>query len=746
MNFINSLNEEQKKAVIHTEGPVMIIAGAGSGKTTVLTAKISHILTQNLAKPHEILALTFTNKAAREMRNRIEKLVGICAQSLWMGTFHSIFSKILRFESSNLGYTSSFTIYDTEDSQSLIKSIIKELNLDINQIKPSAVHHTISSAKNKLIGADQFEDFYINQSSANYDFVYQVSKIYQYYERRCRDANAMDFDDLLTNTCNLFRKFPEILLKYQHKFKYILIDEYQDTNHVQYLIANMLASKNQNICVVGDDAQSIYAFRGADIQNILNFQKDYPHAKTFKLELNYRSTNTIVQAANKVIANNHYQLKKNCYTHNEEGDKIKILENFNDQEEALKIANLIREYKVRYSYLNEDFAILYRINAQSRLLEDALRKVGIPYRIFGGLSFYRRKEIKDALAYLKLAVNPYDEEAIKRVINYPARGIGDTTIEKLIQLANHNQLKLWEVIRNIRHFGVNRFTGAVENFAKLILQNQKAIINLNAYDAIQLVIKNSGILNELKNSNEPENHSRWENVIELMNAAQEFSNRVPQNENNLAYFLQEASLFTDQDEEDNDKIDKVNLMTIHAAKGLEFSCVFIAGLEENLFPSSMTLFEPKQIEEERRLFYVALTRAKKHLVLSYAKNRMRFGNLTQTSPSRFIFEIDSQLLESNSLRMTPAKLNQSNNVQQATNLTKLKQVSNSPTQTPKIDFVPDPIDAIQIGKKVEHFKFGKGIVLSLEGKNDDDKKAVIDFNQNGQKTLLLKFAKLKVIE
>lgn len=743
MDFLNSLNEAQKQAVIHTEGPIIIIAGAGSGKTTVLTNRISYILSQNLAKPFEVLALTFTNKAAKEMRNRIEKLVGYQAHSLWMGTFHSIFSKILRFECQVLGFSNTFTIYDTEDAQSLIKTIIHELNIDTNKIKPAAVYKVISSSKNQFIDARKFEELYSNN-----DFTEQVSRIFKIYEKRCKDANAMDFDDLLVNTCLLFKNFPEILTKYQKKFKYVLIDEYQDTNHVQYLISKMLAERHQNICVVGDDAQSIYGFRGADIQNILNFQKDYPKAKTFKLELNYRSTSTIVNAANNIIANNEFQLEKKCYTLNETGEKIKILECINDVEESQKIAHYIREQKVRYGYLNEDFAVLYRTNAQSRLLEDALRKAGIPYRIYGGLSFYRRKEVKDALAYLKLAVNPYDEESIKRIINYPARGIGDTTIEKLLQFASENQLRLWDVIYNIRQFGINRFTVAVENFAKLIAYNYQNVQNLNAFEATQMVIKNSGILNELKNSDDPQDHARWENVMELTNAAKEFMGRVDENENNLAYFLQEASLFSEQDEQEDKSIDKVTLMTIHAAKGLEFTSVIIAGLEEGLFPNASYKLEQKELEEERRLFYVAVTRAKKHLALAYAKNRFRYGNLDRTDTSRFIYEIDSQFIETPSHRMTPIHSSNFNENHSFTNvnLIKLKQVQkpNHNVQN-KNDFQADPIESIQIGKKVEHFKFGKGKVMSLEGKKDDIK-AVVNFDSVGQKTLLLKFAKLKVID
>lgn len=743
MDFLQSLNESQKQAVLNTEGPVMIIAGAGSGKTTVLTKRISYILAQNLVRPYEVLALTFTNKAAKEMKNRIEKLVGTEAQSLWMGTFHSIFSKILRFECLYLGFSNNFTIYDTEDAQSLIKSIIKELNLDSTKFKPSLVYKYISSSKNRMIDAAKFAELYAHSN----EFAEKISVIFSIYEKRCKDANAMDFDDLLNHTCVLFKNFPEVLAKYQNKFKYILIDEYQDTNHVQYLITKMLAEKHQNICVVGDDAQSIYGFRGADIQNILNFQKDYPNAKTFKLELNYRSTTTIVHAANNVIANNQHQLEKKCYTINEEGDKIKILENLNEQEEALKIANYIREQKIRCGYNNEDFAVLYRTNAQSRLIEDALRKVGIPYRIYGGLSFYRRKEVKDALAYLKLAVNPYDEEAIKRVINYPQRGIGETTLLKLTSFANENQLKLWDVIYNIKQLGVYRFTTAVEGFSKLIALNYQNVQNLDAYEAAQFVIKNSGILADLKNSHDPQDHARWENVIELMNAAQEFVHRMPENENNLSFFLQEASLFTDQDENEDGNTDKVTLMTVHAAKGLEFTSVIIAGLEEGLFPSGMSKLEQKELEEERRLFYVAVTRAKKNLALTYAKNRMRYGNLDRMDTSRFIYEIDNQWIEMPNKRMTP--INTQNitekNKLTALNLIKLKEIQPSqPNIKNKNDFHADPIENVHVGCIVEHFKFGKGKVQALEGKNDD-RKAVVHFDNAGQKTLLLKFAKLKVI-
>lgn len=745
MDFLNSLNEAQRNAVMHTEGPVMIIAGAGSGKTTVLTRRISYILSQNLASPFEILALTFTNKAAKEMRDRIEKLVGPKAQSLWMGTFHSIFSKILRLEGHLLGFSNTFSIYDTDDAQSLIKTIVKEMNLDSSKFKASLIYKYISSCKNQLIDAAKFQEKY----SSEYSYGEEIGKIFKTYEKRCKESNAMDFDDLLVNTCVLFKNFPEVLNKYQQKFKYILIDEYQDTNHVQYLISKMLSAKHQNICVVGDDAQSIYGFRGADIQNILNFQKDYPRSKIFKLELNYRSTSTIVDAANGVIANNQFQLEKRCFTINETGEKIRIIENNNESEEAQRIAIYIREQKARYGYLNQDFAVLYRTNAQSRLLEDALRKAGIPYRIYGGLSFYRRKEVKDALAYLKLSVNPYDEEAIKRVINYPMRGIGESTLDKLLQLAIQNDIRLWDVICNIRQFGVNRFTGAVENFARLIAHNYQSVQDMNAYEATETVIKNSGILNALKNSDDPQDHARWENVIELINAAKEFTNRADETENSLFYFLQEASLFSDQDEQEKEpNPDKVTLMTVHASKGLEFTSLIIAGLEENLFPNAMSKLNLRDLEEERRLFYVAITRAKKHLALSYARNRLLYGNLNPSEPSRFIYEIDDKFVEFNKIMKSPINNLQnipSSNKPLDVNSTKKQQyLSHSINVQNKDNFQGDAIEAIQVGDRVEHFKFGKGSVLQLEGK-DDEKKAVVKFDSAGQKTLLLKFAKLKII-
>lgn len=738
MEWLEGLNESQREAVLYTEGPLMIIAGAGSGKTTVLTKRIAYMMAEKKIPPQNILALTFTNKAAKEMKERIHKVVGNKAHYLWMGTFHSIFAKILRKEANLIGHTSTFSIYDTDDMKSLIKTILKELNIDHNQYKPEVFLSNISKAKNACLRADEFAFKY----ASNNDFTDKLAKVYKIYEKRLEQANALDFDDLLFKTYALFKHFPDILHKYQNHFQYVLVDEYQDTNHVQYQITQMICKNHNNLCIVGDDAQSIYAFRGADIQNILNFQKDYPNAKVIKLELNYRSTSNIVQAANSVIVNNSRQIPKNCYTLNGEGEKIRLLENLNEHDEALKVAQYIREQKARHGYQNADFAILYRTNAQSRTLEDALRKAGIPYKVYGGLSFYNRKEVKDALAYLKLAINPYDEEALRRVINYPQRGIGETTIEKLTAFAQQNQARFGDIIYNIQKLGNHRFTNAINAFAKLIEYCYQQAQQHDAYTAAQNIIKQSGILKALKESTDPEDHARWENIQELLNAIQDFSQN-PENENtSLEFFLQEAALYSAQD--DNLQGDLTLLMTVHAAKGLEFTNVIITGLEEGLFPSRAN--EAENLEEERRLFYVALTRAKKHLAISYAKNRIRYGHSEPMKVSRFIDEIHPKYIEMSATRLTPVH-HDTNPVEEykfaGINLVKLKQViSEKPLDTS--DFEHDDPESIQPNQLVKHFKFGKGKVIAVDGKKDE-KKAIVEFEKGGRKTLLLKFAKLKII-
>ncbi|MBL7883009.1 MAG: UvrD-helicase domain-containing protein, partial [Bacteroidia bacterium] len=691
-NYLEELNPVQRKAVECTEGPVMIIAGAGSGKTRVLTYRIAHLMEKGVDS-FNILSLTFTNKAAREMKERIGKIVGDSeAKNLWMGTFHSVFARILRSEAEKIGYPSNFTIYDTDDSKSLIKTILKEQGLDDKSYKPSSVLARISAAKNNLISAQQYLNNAQIQEEDRMAVKPKMGIIYEQYSKRCFKAGAMDFDDLLFNTNILLRDFPAVLHKYQHKFKYILVDEYQDTNFSQYVIVKQLAAAFRNICVVGDDAQSIYAFRGANIQNILNFEKDYPELNTFKLEQNYRSTQNIVEAANSVIANNKEQLKKNVFTQNEEGEKIKVVKNDSDNAEGNYVANSIFETKMNEQAHNRDFAILYRTNAQSRAMEEALRRQNIPYRIYGGVSFYQRKEIKDLLAYYRLTLNNHDEEALKRIINYPARGIGDTTLDKITIAANDHDVSLWTVIENINQFEIGLNAGAkskLDDFSTMIKSFSAMLKTHNAYDLGQHVAVHSGILRDLYADKTPEGVSRHENIQELLNGLKEFveteietivddiqtdeekdffSSEIttPAELNNgllfteqdlndkpasaltteptLDIFMQDIALMTDSDKDAKNEKDRnrVVLMTIHAAKGLEFKYVYIVGLEENLFPSQMSLTSRTDLEEERRLFYVAITRAEKKLTLSYSTTRYRWGNLIYCEPSRFIEELDNK--------------------------------------------------------------------------------------------------------
>lgn len=769
-NYLEKLNEPQRLAVETTEGPVMIIAGAGSGKTRVLTYRIAHLI-QKGVDPFNILSLTFTNKAAKEMKERISQIVGPEARNIWMGTFHSVFARILRFEAEKIGYPSNFTIYDTDDSKSLIKSILKERNLDDKQYKPSAVLGRISSAKNNLIGWQAYQQ---NDDLGAEDRMAQkpeMGKIYEIYSKRCFNSGAMDFDDLLFNTNILLRDFPDVLNKYQDKFKYILVDEYQDTNFSQYVIVKKLAARYENICVVGDDAQSIYAFRGANIQNILNFKKDYPDLKTFKLEQNYRSTQNIVNAANHVIANNKDQFKKEVWTENESGHKIRILKTMTDNEEGQAVAQTIFEIKMNEQRQNRDFAILYRTNAQSRAMEEALRKLNIPYKIYGGLSFYKRKEIKDLLSYFRMTINHHDEEALKRVINYPGRGIGNTTLDKVSVAAYDNGVSMWTVIDNLQDFnlGINSGTaGKLTEFAMLIRSFAGMMATHNAFDIGNYIASHSGLLKDLYADKTPEGVSRYENIQELLNGMKEFTDKpVLDQEGNetrpfrsLAEFMEDIALLTDDEEDEKDQeFNKVSLMTIHSAKGLEFPYVFITGMEENLFPSQLSLNSRVDLEEERRLFYVALTRAEQQVTLSFAATRYRWGNLISCEPSRFIEEIPAEFLEMPVVktRLADASLGQRSGMYERREQTRTSYTPPKPVSTParKLvkmntatantgDFEGDDTRNLQAGMEVEHQRFGKGKVVRMEG-DFPNQKATVSFEGHGEKQLILKFAKLKII-
>jgi DNA helicase-2/ATP-dependent DNA helicase PcrA len=764
--IIKDLNKVQQKAVTHTDGATMVIAGAGSGKTRVLTYKVAYLIEKGI-DPFNILALTFTNKAAREMKERITQLVGHEARNVWMGTFHSVFARILRFEGHRLGYPSNFTIYDADDTKRLIKTIIKENNLDDKQYAPNYVLNRISGAKTNLISPQEYNNNFeiLNaDKSANKPL---IGKIYTIYNARLRKAYAMDFDDLLYYTNILFRDFEDALYKYQQKFSHILVDEYQDTNHSQYLIIKRLAANNENICVVGDDAQSIYAFRGANIQNILNFQTDYPDHTIYKLEQNYRSTQMIVNAANGIILNNKDQIKKEIWTDNEEGNQIKLLRATTDNEEGILVANAIFENKMNQQLGNEAFAILYRTNAQSRSIEEALRRQNIPYRIFGGLSFYKRKEIKDILAYFRIVNNNNDEDALLRTINYPARGIGATTIQRLQVAADEHKTNLWSLISDPAKFPTKINAGTrnkIENFVTMIKSFTAQLDQTNAYELGKAIASSSGILKELYNDKTPEGVTRYENIEELLNAIKEFTEtelteeQIEEREGNitlgLSEFMQDVALITDADTKDKDGNDYVSLMTIHAAKGLEFPFVFIVGLEENLFPSIQSLNSRTDLEEERRLFYVALTRAEKQLFISYAENRYKWGNLTVCEPSRFIEEVDDKFIDrpqrvsifksklsSDDVIRSKSPIQQKQNTSFAKkNLKKInKTVSSSPDS---VD--PELFEKLQNGMEVEHSKFGKGKVVNLEG-DGPNKKATVFFPTVGQKQLLLKFAKLKIV-
>ncbi len=772
--YLKQLNEAQLAPTIHTQGPLMVIAGAGSGKTRVLTYRIAYLMHKGV-DPFNILSLTFTNKAAREMQHRIAQIVGSSeAKNLWMGTFHSIFAKILRFEADKLGYPSNFTIYDSQDSQRLISAIIKEMGLDKDIYKYKQIQGRISSFKNSLVTV---KAYFNNPDLMEADAMAKrprIGDIYKHYVDRCFKAGAMDFDDLLLKTNELLNRFPEVLAKYQNRFQYILVDEYQDTNHSQYLIVKALADRFQNLCVVGDDAQSIYAFRGANINNILNFQKDYTDAASYRLEQNYRSTKNIVEAANSIIEHNKTKLDKVVWTANDEGGKILVNRLPTDGDEGRYVASSIFETQMNEQRKASDFAILYRTNAQSRAMEDALRKRGIKYRIYGGLSFYQRKEIKDVLSYLRLVINPKDEEALKRVINYPARGIGATTVDKLVLAANHHNVSIFEIMEHIDRvpdLKINTGTKTkLNNFVNMIKSFQVTNQTADAFVLAEMVSKKTGLVLEMKKDGTPEGIAKIENIEELLNGIRDFvegQKEVDEARGALSEFLEDVALATDLDKETDDE-ERVAMMTIHLAKGLEFPYVYIVGMEEDLFPSGMSMSTRSELEEERRLFYVALTRAEKQAYLTYTLSRYRWGKLVDAEPSRFIEEIDDQYIDyvtpiETNYRYKPlidsdifgeidkSKLRQNKpksttpppshkpTDQQLQKLRKLRPVENS---TSKID--NEIMKQLIPGARVEHMRFGIGQIVNIEG-NGQDKKAEIKFDQGGLKKLLLRFAKLKVI-
>ena len=769
--YLEDLNEPQREAVLHKDGPVMIIAGAGSGKTKVITTRIAHLMASGV-DAFNILALTFTNKAAAEMKERIGKILGGSeARNLYIGTFHSVFARILRSEAPKLGYPTNFTIYDSDDAKSVIKSVVKELSLDDKQYKPNIVLNRISMAKNALVGPDEYaNDWTLQQEDARSNRP-QIGSIYKAYSRRCFKNGAMDFDDLLYKMYLLLSGYPEALSKYQHKFKYIMIDEYQDTNTSQYEIVKLLGAMHENVCVVGDDAQSIYSFRGATIENILQFQKDYDEIKVVKLEQNYRSTKNILNVANEVISYNKGQIEKKLFTENAEGEKIKLIRTMTDNDEGKIVADTIQELKLRNHYFNNDFAILYRTNAQSRSFEESLRRMGIVYRIYGGMSFYQRKEVKDFIAYLRLVVNPRDEEALKRVINYPVRGIGKTTIDKAILLANTKEVSVWDILTNAAFHGFKSGTlECIDAFVTMVQMFQSELIKKNAYDLAIIVGKSTNIVKELFNDKTTEGLARYENVQELLNSIKEFT-ETPMNledgevgDKGLGSYLQQIALLTDP-EESKENVDSVKLMTIHAAKGLEFPVVFLGGLEETLFPSAMSINTREELEEERRLFYVAITRAKAKLHLSYANARYRFGQLQQNDPSRFIDEINEAFIDK-SYAGSAARNNNSSTWAQSTASERMRRgfgntpekqapakthYSSAPSRpqtkehVPSEDFIASDTAQLQEGNKVEHQKFGFGKVMKLEGASHNPI-ATILFDMNGEKKIMLNYAKLRIVE
>ncbi len=813
VDYLKELNERQKEAVLHINGPIMIVAGAGSGKTKVLTTRIAHLMA-NGVDSFNILALTFTNKAAKEMKERVEKILGNNeARNLYIGTFHSVFARILRSEAHNLGYPNNFTIYDTDDAKSVVKTVVNELNLDDKHYKPNTVYNRISGAKNALVGlAEYANDYYIQQEDMRANRP-AMAQIYSAYCARCFKNGAMDFDDLLLKFYELLKNFPDRLHKYQHKFKYILIDEYQDTNPAQYEIIKLLGAAYENVCVVGDDAQSIYSFRGATIQNILQFQKDYDDVKIVKLEQNYRSTQSILNVANEVISNNKGQIPKALWTENPQGEKIRLVRTMTDNEEGRFVSDTIQEQKLRNHFFNRDFAVLYRTNAQSRAFEESLRRMNIPYTIYGGISFYQRKEIKDFIAYLRIIVNPRDEEALKRIINFPARGIGKTTVDKTILLANNNNISMWDVIANAKRFEFKAGTlEAIEGFVTMIKSFTSMLQTKNAYEVAVHVGKQTNIIKELFNDKSTEGVARYENIQELLNSIKEWVDDVqnrslideegvildspqppqekvnlpnklqeelfeeqplppsppPANANigaiSLGTYLQQITLLTDADEKDANS-DTVKMMTIHAAKGLEFPVVFVGGVEEMLFPNSLSINTREELEEERRLFYVAITRAKTRLWLTYANARYRFGSLVQNEPSRFLSEIPDDHLDRSfagggarnqgtgwATGSAYERMNRG-----FTPVADRQPSSNKPTyispkpktqtkeHVPSADFAPSDTTNLQAGQKVEHQKFGYGTVTSVEGGNHNPI-ATVAFELAGEKKIMLNYAKLRVVD
>lgn len=817
IDYLKGLNERQREAVETIQGPLMIVAGAGSGKTKVLTTRIAHLLAKGVDAFH-ILALTFTNKAAKEMKERVEHILGNHeARNLYIGTFHSVFARILRSEANKLGYPNNFTIYDTDDAKSVVKTVINEMNLDDKHYKPSTVYNRISSAKNDLVNAEQYKnDWHIQQEDMRANRP-AIAQIYDAYAKRCFKNGAMDFDDLLIKFYELLKNFPESLSKYQRKFQFIMIDEYQDTNPAQYEIIKLLGAMHENVCVVGDDAQSIYSFRGATIENILQFQKDYDNVHVVKLEQNYRSTKNILHVANEVIANNKNQIEKILFTENTDGEKIRLVRTMTDNDEGKFVADTIQEQKLRNHYRNKDFAILYRTNAQSRAFEESLRRMAIPYIIYGGISFYQRKEIKDFIAYLRLIVNPRDEEALKRVINYPARGIGKTTVDKCVLFANERNISMWEVLTRAKELGFKAGTAdAIDEFVTMIKSFASMLQKNNAYDVAVHVGKQTNLVKELFNDKSTEGLQRYENIQELLNSIKEWvddtTNRqqidddgvviaenpfeekekvqqqlgfdaAPTEEQikagpvSLGAYLQQITLLTDADEKDPDA-DNVKLMTIHAAKGLEFECVFAAGLEEMLFPNALSINTREELEEERRLFYVVITRAKKKLWITYANTRYKFGQIVQNEPSRFLDELPESHIDKSyaggGLRNQTSfgggsafdrmkgwgnKSNEYDDVKRAEKLygpapsqkksTTSSLITPARNQTiehkPAADFVASDTSNLQEGQKVEHQKFGFGTVTKMEG-SAHNPIATVKFELNGEKKIMLNYAKLRIIE
>lgn len=752
-DFINGLNPIQKQAVTQFQGPVMVVAGPGSGKTRVLTFRIAYMLTQGV-KPHEILALTFTNKAAKEMKERIEKVTNGSIHSLWAGTFHSLFARILRIEANHIGYPSNFTIYDSDDSKSLLRTLIKEMSLNKDAYPPNQVLSKISAAKSNLMTPKAYVMDKNNMQADQIANRPHFHEIYKKYVDRCKAAGAMDFDDLLFRLYELFQKKPEVLDKYRARFKYLMVDEFQDTNFLQYAIIRKLTkypNSPENICIVGDDAQSIYGFRGATIDNILDFEKDFSNVKVFKLEQNYRSTLHIVAAANEVIGHNKRQIKKEIWTDQQEGEKIKILKTVSDGEEGKRVADLILEYKNRHHVPNNEIAILYRTNSQSRVFEEHLRRYNIPYRIYGGQSFYQRKEIKDMMAYFRLVINPNDEEAFKRVVNYPKRGIGGTTLAGILSYAAANNISLFEAAKQAPLSG--RARTQINNFLSIIETGIAKNLPDAAYATADYVANASGIIKSLKDENTVESLGRLENIEALLNGIKDFveadevieSDDEEEVDRSLASYVQNIALLTDQDNE-NTEFEQVTLMSVHAAKGLEFDAIFVVGMEENLFPSFMSMENEQDVDEERRLFYVAITRARKYLTLAFATSRYRFGKLVYNRSSRFLEELSAQHLENPNVLHGVPQTTVANSRATVTGMGKARSAPKMVTRTAPADFKPCNPDDIEVGMHVLHLKFGKGKVLNIDGKNKS-KVATIFFNEidSPQRRIMLKFAKLQIL-